>query len=350
MESTLNDNYYNPKKRSSYGGVQRLTKSVKTPPKKVKDWLLTQDTYTLHKPVKRKFKRRRVIVYGINQQLQVDLIDVQNLKSYNDGTSFLLSIIDCFSKVAFVLPLKDKTGKSIVNAFTLFLNKRGPPLYIQSDQGQEFMNNKVQQLFKRHGIRFFTALNKEIKCGIVERFNKTIKQKIYRYLTKTNQRRFIDVLNDLVTSYNSSFNRSIGRSPREVDFQNQEAVWDSLYNKPNTVTKTSFMKGDTVRISKVKHTFEKGYLPSWTTEVFKVKKVLLKTRPITFILEDLNREELIGTFYEEELQKVVDSGIYKVENILKRRTRKGKKEVLVKWLGYPSSFNSWIAFKSLSKL
>ena len=103
--------------------------------------------------------------------------------------------------------------------------------------------------------------------------------------------------------------------------------------------------GDLVRINKTKHTFEKGYLPNWTTEVFKVSQVN-KTSPPTCRVEDLAGEPIQGTFYEPELQVIKDDGVYEIETILARRTRKegGKRisEIKVHWKGYPKKFDSWI--------
>ena len=114
--SKLQQIYYDPKRVGSYGGVAPLRKVV--PEKNVEQWLSEQDAYTLHKPVRRHFKRRCVVVGGPNQQWQADLVDMSRLKKSNDGTTFLLTVIDVFSKRAWCIPLKNKSAASLVAAFT----------------------------------------------------------------------------------------------------------------------------------------------------------------------------------------------------------------------------------------
>ena len=334
--------YYDSKSPGSYGGVDRLKRNTKHSKQTVIDWLQTQDTYTLHKPIRRNFTRRRVNVGGINQQLQGDLIDVRNLKPDNDGVSFLLTLIDVFSRVAYVAPLQNKSGLSMVKAFTDYFSVNKPPLKIQTDRGVEFKNKLVQNLFKDKGVDFFVSKNEDIKASIVERFNRTIKEKIYRYLTYNNTTRYIDDLQNIVKSYNNSYHRSIKRAPFQVNFQNQEEVWQTLYHSPVQEKEVDLKEGDRVRISKTKGVFEKGYLPNWTMELFTISQVLYRTQPRTYKLKDDNGDELEGTFYPQELQRVANKEIYRISNILKSRRNKGQQEVLIEWLGYPSSFNSWI--------
>ena len=347
--SLLKNNYYNPKNTGSYGGVERLRRTTKYKRREVKKFLQSEDTYTLHKPIRRNFKRRRVIVGGIRQQFQADLIDVRNLKLENDGVCYLLTAIDVFSKYGYAKPLLDKTGFSLLKAFkTLFPSRSESPLYIQTDLGSEFKNKQVQSFFKSLGIDFFVSNNREIKASVVERFNRTLQERIYRYLTKHNTYRYIDVLDDLVQNYNNSYHRSIKCTPSEVNTTNQEKVWQTLYDSPSEDGRNIIPIGSRVRISKTKRVFEKGYLPSWTFELFTISKII-HTRPITYKLKDDNGEELEGSFYYAELQQVGDKEVYKISRILKTRRVKGRKEYLIEWFGYPTSFNSWIPAENVEK-
>ena len=171
---------------------------------------------------------------------------------------------------------------------------------------------------------------------------------MYRFLTKHNTTRYIDALPDLVKSYNNSYHRSIRRAPSEVNFKNQEVVWRNLYLLPVDENIGELKEGDRVRISKVKKTFEKGYLPNWTMELFTISRILHRTKPRTYKLKDDNGDELEGSFYLQELQKVSDQEIYRISNILQHRRNKGRKEVLIEWMGYPSSFNSWIPASNIT--
>ena len=146
MDDYLSSVYYNSKRSGRFGGVDRLYNDVKKEGKfninraKIKEWLMKQDAYTLHKPIRRHFKRNRVIVGGIDQQWQMDLADMQSMQKFNDGYRFLLVCIDVFSKYAWVVPLKNKTGPALVEAFNTILASGRKPEKIMTDQGTEFLN------------------------------------------------------------------------------------------------------------------------------------------------------------------------------------------------------------------
>ena len=146
--SKLQQRYYDPKRVGSYGGVAALRRVV--PKQDVERWLSEQDTYKLHKPVRRRFKRRCVVVGGPNQQWQADLVDMSRLNKVNDGTTFILTVIDVFSKLAWFVPLKNKSAASLVAAFTQLLSN-GAPNTLQTDKGTEFLNRSLQKLLKEHG-------------------------------------------------------------------------------------------------------------------------------------------------------------------------------------------------------
>ena len=340
--SKLQQIYYDPKRVGSNGGVAALRKVV--PEKNVEQWLSEQDAYTLHKPVRRHFKRRCVVVCGPNQQWQADLVDMSRLKKSNDGTTLLLTVIDVFSKRAWCIPLKNKSAASLVAAFTQLLRER-PPITLQTDTGSEFLNRSVQKLLKQYGVHHFSTHNEETKASIVERFNRTLKTRMLRYFTNSHSVRYLDVLQDFVRSYNKTYNRSIGMAPSEVNGTNQESVWQRLYGHEGGGT-PKFRIGDRVRIRKAKRHFEKGYMAKWTEELFTIVDAHRSDPPV-YRLVDWHGYTLDGTFYEPELQKITvpKNNTYRVEYILHWRNK--KKDALVKWFGYPESFNSWIDAKTL---
>ena len=133
-------------------------------------------------------------------------------------------------------------------------------------------------------------------------------------------------------------------SPNEVTHENQEDVWDRLnagmHKRQYDAIKPRLSVGDTVRLSKARKTFSRGYTPNWTTEVFLVTRVLTRERPVVYRIKDMNDKVIDGTFYERELQKVTPTDVYSVEKVLRRCY--GGRQLLVKWVGYPDSFNSWI--------
>ena len=289
--SKLQQRYYDPKRVGSYGGVAALRRVV--PEQDVERWLSEQDTYTLHKSVTRRFKRRCVVVGGPNQQWQADLVDMSRLKKVNDGSTFILTVIDVFSKLAWCVPLKNKSAASLVAAFTQLLSN-GAPNTLQTDKGTEFLNRSLQKLLKEHGLHHFATHNEETKASIVERFNRTLKTRMWRYFTKTQSVRYVDVLQAFMRSYNDTYHRSIGMAPSEVTSTNQETVWQRLYGHESVGT-PKFRVDDRVRISKAKRHFEKGYMANWTEELFTIVDAHRSDPPV-YRLADCHGDKLDGTF------------------------------------------------------
>ena len=297
--------YYDINSPGSFGGVKRLQSATKSKRPDVKKWLSEQDTYTLHKPVRLRFPRRRTIVYGPKEQFQCDLIDMQKFKKDNNGNSYILTCIDVFSKMGYARAIKNKTSTSVIPAFESIFKVSGLSKRLQSDKGTEFLNKTTQAYFKRKGIHHFTSQNESIKAAICERWNRTLLTRLFRSFTFKQTRRYIHLLPKLVSSYNRSYHRSIKRRPVDVNADNTEDVWQALYGSPRPKKRPALKVNDRVRISKAKRTFKKGYLPGWSGELFTITQVL-KTNPATFVIKDDSGEELIGSFYQEELQKISD--------------------------------------------
>lgn len=212
INEILNNLYFNIKEPVSYSGIKPITLRTKgvIHQNYVKNWLLCNDTYTLFKPVRRNFKRNRYIVININELWQTDLVDLQNLTTYNDGIRYLMTTIDVFSKRAYVKPLKNKTGKAIIDAYEKIFNEsKVKPLNLQTDKGKEFVNKEVQKFFSENKINHFTTRNPDVKAAVVERFNRTLKTRMWRYLHFKNTLRYINVLKDIVSAYNNSYHRTI---------------------------------------------------------------------------------------------------------------------------------------------
>ena len=253
MMSKYAEVYYDPNRPGSFGGVESLRKAAGGNRKNAEKWLKSQDTYTLHRPVRKKFRRNRILVSGLDSQWSADLIDVSALAKYNNKYTFLLTVVDSLSKYAWVVPLKDKSGTSIVNAFKMIFKER-ICRRLRTDSGKEFLNSKFQSLLKSKGIIFFTSKN-ETKCAMVERFNRTLRSRMWRYFTATRQERYVDVLPQLVHSYNNSRHSSTGVAPASVNVMNGETIWRKLYNYKDDKKKPRYEVGDLVRISKAKKTF-----------------------------------------------------------------------------------------------
>ena len=144
----------------------------------VKTWLQSKDTYTLHKPVRYNFPRNRVIVTRIDEQ--ADLVNISSLARFNKGYKFLLTCIDVFSKFAWVVPLKNESGETLVNGFQSILDIGRSPEKLQTDKGTEFLSRNFQSFLKEKNIHFFTT-NSELKASVVERFNRTLKTCMWKF-------------------------------------------------------------------------------------------------------------------------------------------------------------------------
>ena len=179
IEKKLASVYLDSSHPASFGGVDAVYRAIKEQGetdisrKDVQDWLSQQDVYTLHKPARRRYKRSGVIVSGINAQFQADLADAQNLSRYNKGYKYLLTCIDVFSKYAWTVPLKTKTGQELVKAFQTILSSGSKPNKLQTDQGKEFVNEHFQKFLRDKNIHFFTT-NSGLKASVFERYNRTL--------------------------------------------------------------------------------------------------------------------------------------------------------------------------------
>jgi hypothetical protein len=180
-----------------------------------------QDPYTLHKPVVKKFPRCKTFAKGIDDLFQANLADMRNLTSSNDGNSYILTCIDMFSRYAFAVPVKDKRGPTVAAAFEKIFAERVPNM-LQRDRGTEFYNVQMHELFKKNGMRHYSSLNDYIKAALVDRFNRTLKSRLFRYMTRSHTKRWIDVIDDVVNSYNRSHHRSIGAAPINVTSEDED--------------------------------------------------------------------------------------------------------------------------------
>ena len=166
---------------------------------------------------------------------------------------------------------------------------------------------------------------------------------MYRAFKAQNSLRYLDLLPQLIHTYNRTKHRSIGMAPIDVTFKNQKKVWHRLYGKrlsPPSKRVTRLKVGDRVRLNKKDRPFKKGYLPGWTEEVFVVAYVRPSPLP-TYRIQEWDGTPIKGTFYNEDLQKVhvTDASVFRVEKILKRK----QGQVLVHWKGWPSKYDSWIS-------
>ena len=202
-----------------------------------------------------------------------------------------------YCKYAFVIPLKDKKGISIVNAFNKIIKQSGKKTNkIWVDQRSEFYNNNFKKWLSDNDIIIYSTYN-EGKSVVAERFIRTLKNKLYKHMTTTGKNVYYDILDDVVNKYNDNKHSTIKMKPIDIGDNNKRVYIDERNEKDSR-----FKVGDRVRISKFKNIFAKGYTPNWSKEIFVVDKIN-DTVPYTYNLKGLNDAEIIGSFYDRELQK-----------------------------------------------
>ena len=202
--------------------------------------------------------------------------------------------------LSWVVPLKDKKGVSIVNAFQSILDdSKRKPNKIWGDKGGEFYNRSMKSWLEKNDIAMYSTHN-EGKSAVAERFIRTIKNKIYKYMTSISKNVHVHNLDDIIDEYNNTYHRTIKMKPINV--------------KDNTYINTDKEVND--NDPKFKNISAKGYTPNWSEEIFVIKEIK-NTVPCTYIINDLNGEEIIGTFYEKELQKI-DQQEFRIEKVIKK--------------------------------
>ena len=289
----------------------------------------------LHKQARRNYPRRKFQMRDIDETWQADLVEMQPYSRENQGHRYMLTVIDVFSKFAWAVPVKQKTGKDVSLAMKSILRQGQVPKNLQTDQGKEFYNSIFYDLMKKYKINLYSTYS-NLKASICERFNRTLKSKMWKKFNLNGNFKWLNILPKLIAAYNNTKHRTISMKPKNVT--SREQVIDR-FKKPSNVktSKPKFKVGDKVRVSKAKQIFEKGYTPNWSTEIFTVTKVA-PTIPVTYHLKDYKDQPISGGFYEQELLKAKYPDVYLVEKILQRRGN----QVLVKWLGFDNTHNSWI--------
>lgn len=337
------------KSPASFSGPEAVYQAVNAgnakphiPRKRVETYLRREESYSVHKQPKRKFKRRKVVVYGMNSQWQADLVDMSKFHKENEGHKFILTVMDVLSRKAYARALKSKEGKNVTAAFESILEetKGQRPFKLQTDKGKEFYNKPFKTWCEDNGIILFSSEDDMMKAQIVERFNRTLKNKMYRMFNANADNVWIKNLDDLVQSYNNTEHSSIKMTPNQVTTDNQDAVFHTLFpvEPPQSTVKSNLKVGDYVRILNPPKVFKKGYDSQWTIEVFRVRNVHSFANFHMYELKDLKDEKVDGYFYAKELQKTVKPTVFKIDKVLKRD---GNQDY-VRWVGYPSKFDSHV--------
>ncbi len=317
-----------------------------------KEVLEHDDAYNLHREYKQPRVYNPYYTHSRREQVQADLIDVGKVAKENDGCKFLLVLIDIFTKKLWVYPLKNKSAAEMLPAMRRWVDGlRQPPGKLVTDRGLEFTNRRLQELLRQHGIEWYAA-GGTMKAAIAERVNKTLQVLIYKYLTAKETTRYIDQLPAIVATYNRRPHRTLkGLTPNLADKPRNEGLVQSIhhlrYEKIARHRKTSlpYAVGDLVRIkteAKKVSSSNRAYAEQFHGEYFRIVRIN-RTLPVAmYYLRSLDTGEFIeGGFYANELQRQ-RGDVYKIERVIRRRTRRGRREAFVKWKYFGDDWNEWI--------
>lgn len=349
----LKNIYYDLENPASFSTAPKIYEAVgrKISLEEIEDWLSGQLTYTLHKPRRVNFKRNYYNLDNFNTQWQADLMDLVSLSSENNGYRYILLVIDAFSRIVRVRPLKTKSAKEVLEAFKSIVEEaKTAPYQLVTDRGKEFFNNLMKNYLKTIETKHFAPSSDTFKAAFAERAIRSYKNILFKFLTSNLTFRYLEFVQKIADTMNSRIHSSINMAPKDVCDDNILDVWRFVQTQRNKkkqpkVSKPDINVGDYVRAAKNKNTaaMDKGFLPNYTDEIFKVVSSIPR-KPRVYKLIDCNNQPIEGVWYRAELVKVKkdEYTLYRIEKILKRRRRKGIAELYVKWKGHSSAHNSWI--------
>lgn len=351
---TLSKIFTDPSSPGGFSGIEELYREAKkTIPsltrKDVKKFLESNLTYTRNKPRRLRFKRQRTIAAGYMSDVQCDLGDMQKLVKQNRGYRYLLVGIDVLSRTVFLAGVKSKTSEAMKKAFEeLFRQMPMLPYRIFTDRGTEFTSKEMHRFFGAKNIQIHHSSFSDVKASVAERAIRNVKQRLYRYFGEYKTLKWIDVIPNVANAINHSVCRVTGVRPVDVTFKNAQKIWKHVYGDLWTREKLPplrYRPKDYVRLAREKAVFRKGYLPTYSDEIYKVKDVL-HGDPNLYELKNSNGTSK-GMFYGEELSRVRRNAVHLIEQVLKKRTNDGVKELYVKL--YKKSKPVWVREDSLEK-
>ena len=344
MEEEINSSFNNDKPLS-YGGKYRLYQFYN---KKNVDKAMTEnDTYTQFKQHRKSKYYSPIYVYRKRELFQSDVVFFtrKELVQANDGFKYLFTTIDVFSKMAWVYPMKENKCINVLKCFKDILQKCGKkPERLNSDRGSELVCNQFTKFLKENSIHHYLSYSLR-KCPVIERFNLTIQRLLYQIMHHNNSLKWVEFIEQAMKIYLNRKHRTIGITPLEAEKDENEAMvrrkyFERYLKAGEKKRKPKFSVGDEVRIFKERGKFHRGYMKDFTVEVFTISKVL-KNLPIPrYKLKEYNGDEIVGSFFEDELVKFKKPEYYEVE-VLKTRGKGKNKEFLVHYKGWPNTYDEW---------
>ena len=295
----------------------------------------------LHHVAPRRYTRRRIIVFSVDQEWTSDLLDLQKFSAFNQGVRYVMVLQDVFSRYLWLFPLKNKQQLTILACLrSLFDKGIRCRRYFLCDRGTEFIGGAVVSFLREHGVQEIHNYG-EHKASISERTCRFVAGRLYRYMTEQNDSRWLAWLPVVATGYNKTRQRRTGLSPTQARLPENTARGMAAIFKHRDIeaSRRVFKPGDLVRVSHTRSVFSKGYHQSFSTQQYVVAKVV-RSIPVQYLLKDLLGHELLGGFYAAELIHSHQTHFY--HTVLKSRTVKGRQQHYVHWSGFPDDQDSWI--------
>lgn len=292
----------------------------------------------LYAPYRVKYKTRRIELRGFNDLLEVDLADFSKLKSFNDNNTFVLVAINAFSRKVYTEPLKNKTGKEVVRAMKKNLDRAKTKfIHLFSDSGKEFFCSEfLNNIVKPYGLIHYTTKSNH-HASHCERYVKSLKTMIYKYLDLKGTNRYIDVLQKITEQLNNRAHSRYKFIPNKVTEKDEKRLLKIFNKKRPLAKKVKFKINQQVRISEIPKHFRRAFLPYWSTNLYTIKAINRK-EPVVYTLADHSGKILPRKYYTEQLQLTKARDCYLVEKIVKKKGNK----VLVRYLGYGPEFDEWV--------
>ena len=360
----MDKDYKNPNLPGSFGGVRKFQTEYKRRGHNLKyndarKALEGVDSYSIYKQVKEKFLTRPVVTMTIDHIWDLDLLSIpKDIVQVNDGYSFILGAIDIFSRFVFVTPLTSKKAAVVLQGFKDILSTTSrSPHIVRSDDGGEFQNRLFTSFLKDRGIQLIHNEMKT-KANYIERFWRTLRVRIHRYMHENNTNRFIDKLPMFIKSYNNTFHGTIKTRPSDITFENELKFYKAQKERGDRYLdkkiKYKFSIGDKVRISHLKRPFKRSFDQQFTPEIFTVAKRYKRQGLPIYQVKDCSDSIIKGKLYQDELTLVnmPDDVSWPIDQVFRNKKRKigGVLHYLVRWRNYPDACNSYVPAMDLKNI
>ena len=357
MEERINQEWHESRP-FSFGGKYKSYAHYADTNKAIVDSAFSKnDVYTKYAPQRKRKYHNPTYVWRKRELFQSDVVYMNNplMQEATGGYKYLLVVIDCFTRYLWTFPLKQITGKNVAKCLRELFQETKPEKFC-SDKGKEFLNRDVEQVMDEFDVENYTA-NGAHKSAFAESVNKTIKKIIIERCDHFNTNNWItdEILGGAMEIYLNGFHSGIDMSPVEAEKrENQRQLRRQNYEKyveAETHRKQAkFKVGDTVRLAVIRTKFHRNFHQNYTQETWIISKVMTNLPQPRYRVKDENGEELDDVLHENELIRYIPSGEYRIEKVLKRRVRNGRREALVRWLHYGPEHDSWEPEENLRNL